>query len=126
MWQEGSVGAEQTVVRVVLETALGAVVVEVDSGSAPITTVNFLRYVDGSFYDGGGCRGTVTPGNQPNERVRIEVIQGGIDPERAGAAGPPIRLERTTLSGLRHSDGAISMARFAPDSAVADFFICIG
>lgn len=119
-------GSEGEPVRVVLETELGAIAVEVDPGRAPITTANFLHYVGGGLYDGGRFHRTVTPGNQPNDRVRIEVIQGGIDPERAGEAGQPIPLERTTLTGLRHGDGAVSMARFAPDSAVADFFICIG
>ena len=38
----------------------------------------------------------------------------------------PIALERTTGTGLSHRDGTISMARFAPDSAVSDIFICIG
>jgi len=35
-------------------------------------------------------------------------------------------LERTSLTGLSHVDGALSMARGAPDSARSSFFICIG
>ena len=113
-------------VRVVIETEFGSIAVEVDSARAPITAANFLRYVDGGYYASGRFHRTVTPENQPNDRIRIEVIQGGIAPERADEAGPPIPLERTTVTGLRHLDGTISMARFAPDSAVSDIFICIG
>jgi peptidyl-prolyl cis-trans isomerase A (cyclophilin A) len=58
--------------------------------------------------------------------VKIEVIQATVRPDREQAKFPPIALERTTVTGLRHCDGAISMARFAPDSAQGDFFICIG
>jgi peptidyl-prolyl cis-trans isomerase A (cyclophilin A) len=61
----------------------------------------------------------------PNDQIVIEVIQGGINPDRADELAPPIPLERTRDSGLRHRDGTISMARFTPDSAVSDFFICI-
>jgi peptidyl-prolyl cis-trans isomerase A (cyclophilin A) len=64
--------------------------------------------------------------NQPNNDVKIEVIQGGVDPSRAEELGSPIPLERTSDTGLRHIDGAISMARSEPDSARGDFFICIG
>ena len=65
-------------------------------------------------------------GNQPDNDVLIEVIQGGTDPERAAEDFPPIPLERTSRTGLSHTDGAVSMARDGPDSATSDFFICIG
>ena len=38
----------------------------------------------------------------------------------------PIELERTSVTGLRHIDGTLSMARGGPDSATSSFFICIG
>jgi peptidyl-prolyl cis-trans isomerase A (cyclophilin A) len=109
-----------------LDTALGAIEVALDPDRAPGTVANFLRYLDAGAYDGGRFHRTVTPENQPNDTVRIEVIQGGVNPDRAAENGPPIALERTSVTGLAHTDGAISMARFAPDSAVSDFFICIG
>ena len=68
---------------------------------------------------------TVTMENQPNNDVRIEVIQAGINPDRREESLPSIALERTSDTGLRHVDGAISMARGGPDSARSDFFICI-
>lgn len=136
-------------VSVVISTALGNIEIELAAARAPVTTNNFLHYVDGGFYDGGRFHRTVTPDNQsnanlkkekigagidpaadraqlPNDAVAIEVIQGGVNPVRQGELGPPIPLERTTDTGLRHGDGAISMARLTPDSAVSDFFICIG
>jgi len=113
-------------VRVVLETGLGDIEVEVDLARAPITAANFLRYVDAGLYDGGLFHRTVKPGNQPGSAVRIEVIQGGVDPAREGQGFPPIPLERTSRTGLRHLDGTVSMARAGPDTATGDFFVCIG
>ena len=114
------------IVWVLLETELGNIEIAVDRAHAPLTAANFLHYVDGGFYNGGRFHRTVTPGNQPNDAIRIEVLQGGVDPARKAECGPPIVLERTTSTGLAHRDGTISMARFAPDSAVSDIFICIG
>ena len=113
-------------VRVVVETELGAFELEVDVDRAPITATNFLRYVDGGHYDGGTFHRTVHEDNQPNDPIRIAVIQGSRNRE-AGAPGfPPIALERTGETGLAHLDGTVSMARGRPDSATHSFFICIG
>src|SRR5215218_1728023 len=113
-------------IHVRLEAELGPIDLALDPAHAPGTVANFLRYVDGAFYDGGRFHRTVKPDNQPDNDVRIEVIQGGVNPDRAAETGPPIALEQTSVTGLAHRDGTISMARFAPDSAVSDFFICIG
>jgi peptidyl-prolyl cis-trans isomerase A (cyclophilin A) len=113
-------------VRVVLETEKGTIEVELDAGVAPATVANFLRYVDGHFYDGGRFHRTVRPDNQPDDKVKIEVIQAGANPAKEKDQFPPIKLERTNRTGLRHKDGAISMARAGPDTATSDFFICIG
>jgi len=112
--------------HLVLETEFGSIEVEVDTQHAPVTATNFLHYVENGFYDGGFVHRTVTPDNQPNDTIRIEVIQGGVNPEREPERNDPIPLERTDSTGFKHLDGTISMARFAPDSAVSDFFICIG
>ncbi len=113
-------------VRVRIESEHGAIEVAVETVRAPITAANFLHYIEGGFYDGGQFHRTVTMENQPDNAVRIEVIQAGVNPDRAEQRGGPIPLERTTVTALAHRDGTISMARGAPDSAVADFFICIG
>lgn len=99
--------------------------VEVDTVRAPATGRNFLRYVDQGSYRGGRFHRTVRLDNQPENGVRIEVIQGGLDSRRAKDF-PPIRLDRTVETGLFHRDGTISMARGGPDTATSDFFICIG
>jgi peptidyl-prolyl cis-trans isomerase A (cyclophilin A) len=112
--------------RVLIQTSRGAIVVEVDQARAPVTAANFLRYVDGGFYDGGHFHRTVRLDNQPGQAARIQVIQAAISPRRVKDGFPPIPLERTSLTGLRHVDGTISMARDGPDTATSDFFICIG
>jgi peptidyl-prolyl cis-trans isomerase A (cyclophilin A) len=112
--------------QVRIETEAGAMLVRLDARAAPATVHNFLRYVEAGHYDGGRFHRTVTPANQPADRIRIEVIQGGVAPEKASAGFSPIALERTSGTGLRHLDGTISMARSTPGSATSDFFICLG
>lgn len=112
-------------VAVGIETSLGKIAVNLRPERAPKTVANFLRYVDAGLYDGGVFHRTVTMDNQPQSPVKIEVIQGGPNPEKPERFAP-IELERTSVTGLHHVNGAISMARFTPDSAVGDFFFCIG
>ena len=121
------------IVPVVIETSFGNIEININSGAAPITAGNFLSHVDDGLYDGGNFHRTVTVENQQtlkaatlNADIVIEVIQGGIDPEKLPADLQPIPLERTRDTGLLHLDGAISMARGSADSAVEGFFICIG
>ncbi len=116
----------QDAVRVRIETDLGNIEVEIDVALAPDTAKNFFRYVDGGHYDGGRFHRTVTMDNQPDNDVRIEVIQASANPEKAQQGFPPIPLERTNKTGLKHLDGVISMARGGPDSATSSFFFCIG
>ncbi len=114
-----------TPVRVRVQTSLGDIVLELDPARAPHTTANFLKYVDAGHYDGGTFHRTVTMDNQPESTVKIEVIQAGVHPDKAKAGFPAIALERTTATGLKHVDGAVSMARDAADSATSGWFICI-
>ena len=117
--------AQSKPVRVLVQTELGDIVVEVDQAKAPNTAANFLKYVDAGHYNGGMWHRTVTLDNQPESTVKIEVIQAGVNPEFAKSGFPPIALERTSVTGLLHKDGAISMARGMPDSATSGWFICI-
>ncbi len=112
-------------VRVLLRTGHGDIELEL-SPKAPKTAANFLRYVDAGLYDGGVFHRTVTPTNQPDNKVKIEVIQAGVNPAKAKDEFPPIKLERTKDTGLSHTDGAVSMARDGPDTATGDFFVCVG
>jgi peptidyl-prolyl cis-trans isomerase A (cyclophilin A) len=121
----GPAGA-QGIVRVLMRTELGEIELEVDSARAPITAANFLRYVDAKQYDGGVFHRTVKPDNQPNNDVKIEVIQARGRRDEGRVRHPAIPLERTSVTGLRHIDGALSMARAGPDTARDEFVICIG
>jgi len=112
---------------VVFETEKGAIEFEVDGVRAPATAANFLRYVDGGFYAGGIVNRAVRPDNTVRHDVEIQVIQIQIDPARRREQFPPIPLERTSVTGLKHVDGTISMARSAAaDTATASFSIVIG
>jgi peptidyl-prolyl cis-trans isomerase A (cyclophilin A) len=111
-------------IAVSIETSLGTIEVALDPARAPNTVANFLRYVDAGFYDGATFYRTVTASNQPDNAVKIAVIQGGVDGSRP--AFDPIPIERTSETGLKHVNGAISMARNGPDTATTEFFICVG
>jgi peptidyl-prolyl cis-trans isomerase A (cyclophilin A) len=107
--------------RVAVLTDKGAIVLELEATRAPITTANFLRYVDAHRFDGA----TFYRASRDKSDPTVGLIEGGLqnDPARLF---PPIAHESTTQTGLKHVDGTISMARYAPGSATADFFICIG
>ena len=111
-------------VLVEIETERGTIRAALDSAHAPTTVDNFLRYVDAGLYTNGRFHRTVTPENQPRDSVHIGVIQGGRQSESNGF--PAIALERTSITGLHHEDGTLSMARGGPNTATSDFFVCIG
>jgi peptidyl-prolyl cis-trans isomerase A (cyclophilin A) len=114
-------------VMVLLETDRGTIEIEIDLAKAPITAENFLKYVDGGFYDGGRFTRTVRPDTENRTDFPIQVIQATVSPTRAAQAFPAIPLERTNVTGLLHKNGVISMARGnAADTATNQFFICIG
>lgn len=117
--------AAQALPRVIVQTDLGDIEVEIDSIHAPVTAANFLRYVDLGFYRFGRFHRTVRDGNQPGIKVKIAVVQAGLDSLRVKDF-PPIKLERTSVTKLSHQDGTISMARDGPDTGTSDFFICVG
>jgi peptidyl-prolyl cis-trans isomerase A (cyclophilin A) len=104
---------------VIIKTGLGNIEVEIFQDKAPISAANFLRYVDNGFYKNTSFYRTVTPNNQPNNDIKIDVIQGGLfDKDNAY---PP-----TKETGILHKDGTISYARNEPGTATSEFFICIG
>jgi peptidyl-prolyl cis-trans isomerase A (cyclophilin A) len=108
-------------VRVRIETSAGTIVVALDHRHAPVTTTNFVRYADDHRFDGTGFYRSVHTRGAPTEGF----VQGGIA-HSARLLLPPIRLEPTTETGLRHRDGTISMAHSTPDTAMGDFVLCIG
>lgn len=66
------------------------------------------------------------PNNQPDNDVKIDVIQGGLRNDSSVGNLTPIAHETTEATGLKHLDGTLSMARSEPGSASSEFFICIG
>lgn len=106
--------------RVRLETEKGVIVAELADDKAPITVANFLHYVDAGRMDGAVFyRASRAPGS-----TTVGLIEAGVkDPAKLF---PPIPHESTLTTGLRHLDGTLSMARFAPGTATSDFSICCG
>jgi peptidyl-prolyl cis-trans isomerase A (cyclophilin A) len=107
--------------RVVLNTIEGQVVIELATDKAPITTANFLRYVDQKRYDGASFyRASQVPG-----APELGMVQGGLNSDPARKL-PPIAHESTQVTGLTHKEGAVSLARRAQGTATSEFFICVG
>ena len=111
--------------QVLIKTELGDIKVEIYVKEAPITASNFLTCVDKKLFDGGSFYRVVTMDNQPNNDVKIEVIQGGLGFGESEKRFPPIEHETTVETGIKHKDGVISMARNEPGSASSEIFICI-
>jgi peptidyl-prolyl cis-trans isomerase A (cyclophilin A) len=110
---------------IIIKTELGEIHASLDLRRAPVTAQNFLRYVDADLFDSACFYRVVTIDNQPNDSIRIEVIQGGRYKDEDNVF-PPIIHETTEMTGIRHRNGTISMARSKPGSATSEFFICIG
>lgn len=120
---------DNDLVRVEVQTNDGKFVLGIDEARAPITARNFLDYVDGGHLNGSTVYRIVTMANQKPETVhKIEVIQWGWRPtdDAQEQPFPSIAHEPTSLTGLKHTDGTISMARFGVGTAGPGFFICVG
>jgi peptidyl-prolyl cis-trans isomerase A (cyclophilin A) len=107
----------QDLVPVAIDTSLGRIVIALDRGHAPVTTANFLHYVDTHRFDGEAFY----------RAMHVDdggLIQAGVR-SNVRKLYPPIAHEPTSLTGLHNVAGTISMARLAPGSATADFFILL-
>jgi peptidyl-prolyl cis-trans isomerase A (cyclophilin A) len=107
-------------IDVVMETDQGRITIALETERAPITAGYILRHVDEKRLDGGAFYRAmkVTPDGS------IGLVQGGIQDGRKLL--PPVAHEPTTKTGLTHDEGAISLARGAPGTAQAQFFIILG
>ena len=112
--------------KILIKTDLGDIKVEIYEKQAPITAANFLRYVDAGLFQDASFYRVVRMDNQPNNAVKIEVIQGGLEFAGGKREFPPIEHEATARTGILHKNGVISMARDKPGSATSEFFICVG
>lgn len=114
--------AQEDLVPVAIETSVGRIVIALDRGRAPITTANFLRYIDGHRLDGQNFyRAMHVPDGKGGDGG---LIQGGVTTD-ARKLFPPIAHEPTSQTGLKNVAGAISMANAGPGTARADFFILL-
>jgi peptidyl-prolyl cis-trans isomerase A (cyclophilin A) len=104
-----------------MQTTLGAITLAIEKERAPLTAANFLRYVDQKRLDGALFYRAMKVGDSGD----VGLVQGGLrgDPKRILK---PIAHEATSVTGLSHVSGAISMARAEPGTANADFFIVLG
>src|SRR3984957_5018104 len=88
--------------RVLITTAHGTILVELEAKRAPISVGNFLNYVDAHNYDGGVFfRANRDPGSPGHGS-----IVGSTNPR--SRPFPPVAHEPTTRTGLRHVAGTIS------------------
>ncbi len=100
--------------RVELNTSLGQIKLELDAEKAPISSANFLSYVEAGFFDG-----TIFHRVIPNFMIQV----GGFtsDMKQKSTKSP---IENEADNGLRNERGTIAMARTrVVDSATSQFFI---
>ena len=110
---------------IIITTPLGETKAVLHSKNAPVTVNNFLSYLNQDRYDEAHFYRVVHLKNQPENEIKIEIIQGGL-----GLANHPKRLkaikhETTNNTGIKHKNGTLSMARLNPGTASSEFFICI-
>ncbi len=100
--------------QVVMETSQGTITIELDGDKAPITTANFLSYVDEKFYDG-----TIFHRVIPNFMIQGGGFQPGMTQKKTKAT-----IKNESGNGLKNKRGAIAMARTNDlNSATSQFFL---
>jgi peptidyl-prolyl cis-trans isomerase A (cyclophilin A) len=110
-------------VRVRIETSMGNIVVALDAKRAPKTVDNFMKYVDDGRFEGVRFYRASRAKSDPKRGF----IQGGIDTDFRRALVPSVPLEPTSQTGIKHTDGTISMARHEdPNSGSGNFSIFVG
>lgn len=117
---------ESSLPQVKIKTELGDIIIEIDTINAPVTGANFLKYVDDKIFNSAFFYRVVRMDNQPNNEIKIEVIQGGLGFDESPLSLSPIEHETTDKTGILHKDGVISMARMEPGTASSEIFICVG
>ena len=93
--------------QVILKTDLGDIILEIDTINAPVTASNFLKYVDDRIFNSAFFYRVVRIDNQPNNDIKIEVIQGGLGFDESPLSLSPIEHETTDKPGILHKDGVI-------------------
>ena len=111
-------------VQVAIQTDAGDITLELYPDKAPATVGNFLSYVDQGLYNGAEFYRVLRLDNDRNPNSKVTYIQGGLNGK--GKPLAPIAHETTAQTGIKHTDGVISMIRQAPGTATSEFFIVIG
>ena len=109
--QAGCLGEEDEGAKVLLETSMGNITIQLYS-DMPITTGNFLSLVEKGFYDGVIF----------HRIIDSFMIQGG-DPEGTGMGGPGYTIEDEFTDNNRNDRGTIAMANAGPNTGGSQFFI---
>jgi len=105
---------KEDLVTVALDTDKGRIVLALDRGRAPVTTANFLAYVDKGYFNGETFYRAFQYGDGG-------IVQGGA--RSAGKQLPTIPHEPTSKTGLSNKAWTIAMANAGPGTAGSDFFI---
>jgi peptidyl-prolyl cis-trans isomerase A (cyclophilin A) len=113
-------------ISVLISTSEGDIFLNLDKRNAPLTTNNFIHLCEEEVYSAAIFYRTVNDENQAHNKIKIDVIQGGLFHDSLVNEFAPIPHETTFKSGILHMNGTISMARNEPGSASTEFFICIG
>ena len=116
----------QPLPKTIFKTSVGNIICEIDTVHAPVTAKNFLAHLKTGTFENALFYRVVRPDNQPYSKEKIEVIQGGLYDDKIIDKIKPIPHETTAVTGLKHTNGALSMARNEPGSASTEFFICVG
>jgi peptidyl-prolyl cis-trans isomerase A (cyclophilin A) len=112
----------EDLVPVAIDTSLGRIVIALDRGRAPVTTANFLHYVDTHRFDGQYFYRAMHIDDGKGGQGGL--IQGGVTTD-IRKLYPPIAHEPTTQTGLHNVAGTISMANGGAGTARSDFFILL-
>ncbi len=121
--QEESIKSKNPIVRI--STEIGEIEIEIFGKEAPVTATNFLEYIKKGMFRNTSFYRVVNMENQPDKNIKIEVIQGGLRWTDSLPGLELIKHETTNVTGIKHLDGTLSMARDKPGSASSEFFICI-
>ena len=110
---------------VILSTVLGDVEITLETERAPLSSANFLQYVERGFYNGASFYRAV---DYVEASERRALVQGGvIDLEDPAASQdrmlPPVEHEGPGQTGLKNVRGSVVLARLEPGTAQSEFFI---
>jgi peptidyl-prolyl cis-trans isomerase A (cyclophilin A) len=109
--------------HIIIDTNYGEIEAELYPEKAPKTVTAFLSYIDSGFYKNTTFYRVLKNEDLPMD-INYGVIQGGVWPQKKNVVG--VEHESTSLTGLTHTNGTLSLARTSIGTATTEFFICIG